>query len=224
MRPLEGSRFLKGAVFVIAASAVSQKRLTEITARIVEATMASVQMDGGQHDGGQVARIGAKDISYLLKLRKGPDGSFGLEMRFQGPLASASLQRHRTVEVIETMAEEIHMPSAADTDPRAERIGLIPKSAELPDPSPVLYEPLGGASVVVHGNHFEVLGPEPELGKLEAQMCGWYGLRVCGKLVPKKNDDKDILILSQKLEWGEGMLGYEANPRNAEAVIKEFGV
>lgn len=87
------------------------------------------------------------------------------------------------------------------------------------------HDPIGDASVVVHGDDFTTFGPGAELDGLEARMRGWYSLKLRGKSgLMKKKDDKDIRIWNRKVDWGEGVLRCEADPPNAESVIKGLGL
>lgn len=86
-------------------------------------------MGGRQGNGGPGQRVAEKVFSDVRKLERGAGEYGGWSCDFKVALASATM--HRTVEVIETLTEEVDTPGVVEMDPEtAERIGLAQRTAE----------------------------------------------------------------------------------------------
>jgi hypothetical protein len=57
------------------------------------------------------------------------------------------------------------------------------------------------ANAVVHGDDFTFLGHPEELDEVEKSMRSWYDIKVRGRIVDSRGDDKTILILDRMLTW-----------------------
>ena len=75
--------------------------------------------------------------------------------------------------------------------------------------------------VSVHGDDFTCSGPRPHLQWLEAGLRSRYELTVGARLGPGKSDDKEGLVLNRVVRWTAQGLEYEADPRQAEKLIRD---
>ena len=72
----------------------------------------------------------------------------------------------------------------------------------------------------VHGDDVTTAGPKVELAWLDAKLESLYWLRKGGRLGPGKNDAKEILVLNRAIRWIHDGLEYEADPRQAQRLLK----
>ena len=75
--------------------------------------------------------------------------------------------------------------------------------------------------VSVHGDDFTCSGARPQLQWLEAQLRSKYELTVGARLGPGKDDNHEGPVLNRVVRWTSGGLEYEANPRQAEKLIRD---
>jgi hypothetical protein len=75
--------------------------------------------------------------------------------------------------------------------------------------------------VSVHGDDFTCSGSRPQLKWLETQLRSKYELTVGARLGPGKDDDHEGLVLNRVVRWTSGGLEYEADPRQAEKLIRD---
>ena len=76
----------------------------------------------------------------------------------------------------------------------------------------------------VHGDDFTTVGPKGQLDWLETQLEGNYELHKCGSLGPGRDNATEMLVLNRAMRWTEMGLEYEADPRQAERLLKGLGL
>ena len=73
--------------------------------------------------------------------------------------------------------------------------------------------------IVVHGDDFVVEGEDAGLDWVKGVLAAKYITKVRGVLGPEPGDQKSIDILGRVVEWREGELWWEADPRHVERII-----
>ena len=73
----------------------------------------------------------------------------------------------------------------------------------------------------VHGDDFTCSGARPHLQRLEQELRGKYELTAGARLGPGKDDDHEGLVLNRVVRWTSQGLEYEADPRQAEKLIRD---
>ena len=86
------------------------------------------------------------------------------------------------------------------------------------------FHPERGVRCVVHGDDFTFLGNEENLKWCTQVMTEEYEVKVRGLLGPDRHDDKSMTILNRCVEWRNGEIWYEADPRHAEILVRELGL
>ena len=76
----------------------------------------------------------------------------------------------------------------------------------------------------VHGDDFTTVGGKQELDWFETQMKEKYELTTGPRLGPGEQDGKEGVILNRIVRWTESAVEYEADPRQAEKLIRECGL
>ena len=112
-------------------AAFSEEQLMELIVRTVAAALQGANVGVGVGGGG-AGRINAEAFDDVKKLDKGRDEYNDWAYDFKMALAAVSPDMHRTLNVVEALLEEVDTARVRDMDSsRAERIGLIQRSAEL---------------------------------------------------------------------------------------------
>ena len=75
--------------------------------------------------------------------------------------------------------------------------------------------------VSLHGDDFTCSGAQPQLQWLETEMRAKYELTVGAQLGPGKDDEHESLVLNSVVRWTSSGLEYEADPRQAEKLIRD---
>jgi len=78
--------------------------------------------------------------------------------------------------------------------------------------------------VSVHGDDFQCLGSKRSLDWLETEVKKRYECTVQPRLGPGPNDAKTGLVLNRVVHWNEDGLTYEADPRQLERLVTDFGL
>ena len=81
-----------------------------------------------------------------------------------------------------------------------------------------------GLACNVHGDDFTTRGSKRELDIFEAELKARYELRVGPRLGPGAQDDKEALVLNRVVRWTPDGIEYEADPRQAEKLVRECGL
>eukprot|EP00974_Lingulodinium_polyedra_P023778 2300619-Lingulodinium_polyedra.AAC.1 len=76
---------------------------------------------------------------------------------------------------------------------------------------------------MVHGDDFVFAGTDADLVWVEAEMHQRFLMKVVGKLGGDDGDGKQLCILNRVVTWEEHGITYEADPRHAEALARDFG-
>jgi len=76
----------------------------------------------------------------------------------------------------------------------------------------------------VHGDDFTTVGSKRQLDWFEASMREKYELTVGPRLGPGHSDAKEVSILNRIIRWTPQGIEYEADPRQAEKLIRECGL
>jgi hypothetical protein len=76
---------------------------------------------------------------------------------------------------------------------------------------------------MVHGDDFVFVGPDSDLAWAEKVMAESFLVKVVGRLGGDAGDLPEIRILNRILRWTPDAIVYEADPRHAEILVKEFG-
>ena len=79
-----------------------------------------------------------------------------------------------------------------------------------------------GVSVGVHGDDFTALGTPDGLEMYEQGMLKVFECKLKGRLGTAPNDCKEMRVLSRIVRVTDEGLLYEADPRHAEMLIKDF--
>ena len=79
-----------------------------------------------------------------------------------------------------------------------------------------------GVSVVVHGDDFTALGTPDGLDKYEQGMLKTFECKIKGRLGTGPDDCKEMRVLNRIVRVTDEGLLYEADPRHAEMLIKDF--
>lgn len=82
---------------------------------------------------------------------------------------------------------------------------------------------LTGVICAVHGGDFTFVGPTDELIKVENKMMEKYQLTKGAFRGPGEGDDKEGVVLNRVVRWCENSTEYEADPRQAEEFVYEWG-
>ena len=90
--------------------------------------------------------------------------------------------------------------------------------------SRIFYHPETQVRVVVYGDDFTFPGTDPELRRIETQMCEWCDAMVRGILGNGKRDVREIEILGRGLSWTEGALEHEASDKHRQALREGLGL
>ena len=88
----------------------------------------------------------------------------------------------------------------------------------------VFYDKSTGGRCVVHGDEFTFLADEGEIKRMTGLMKQWYDIKVRAVLGGEEGDDEEVAILNRRLSWKNGVIEYEAKPKHAAVIIKEFGM
>jgi hypothetical protein len=76
----------------------------------------------------------------------------------------------------------------------------------------------------VHGDDFTTSGPKRSLDWLEKRLGEQYEIKIGPRLGPGPNDAKEATVLNRIVRWTEDGLEYEADPRQAEKLLRECGL
>ena len=76
---------------------------------------------------------------------------------------------------------------------------------------------------MVHGDDFVFVAEGPDLDWVEKQMEQSFLVKVVGRLGGDMEDKQEITILNRVIRWTEGGLEYEADPRHAELLDRDYG-
>jgi len=76
----------------------------------------------------------------------------------------------------------------------------------------------------VHGDDFTTTGGRLDLNWFEQEMAKRYELTIGPRLGPGLHDAKECSILNRIVRWTEDAVEYEADPRQAEKLIRECGL
>ena len=79
-------------------------------------------------------------------------------------------------------------------------------------------------SCTVHGDDFTSTGPADALDWFETSVSEEYEISVGPRLGPGPSDAKEARALNRVVTWHEDRIDYEADPRQAERLIKECGL
>jgi hypothetical protein len=100
-----------------------------------------------------------------------------------------------------------------------ESIGFIRGRA-----SPVsFYNAARDVSCLVHGDNFTFVGDAEHLDFVEANMKGWYELKVKARLGPELTDDKTVDVLGRVVRCTAEGYEYEADPKHHKKIMEAFG-
>ena len=77
---------------------------------------------------------------------------------------------------------------------------------------------------VVHGDDSTFTGEDPDLNWVERKTTQAFLCKVEGRLGPEDQDLKEVRILNGIITWNPLGIGYEADPRHAEAIIRDLGI
>jgi len=80
------------------------------------------------------------------------------------------------------------------------------------------------ARCVVHGDDFTFEGTDDSLNVAEKGMTKAFECKVEGRLGGGKSDKREVKILNRIMTWRDGEVTWEADPRHAEALIRDLGV
>ena len=86
------------------------------------------------------------------------------------------------------------------------------------------YHPNRDVRVLVHGDDFTVAGSESELKYVAQVFQNKYKTKVRGILGPDLHDMNAITILNRIVEWTDGGIQYETDPRRVDLIIEELGL
>lgn len=78
--------------------------------------------------------------------------------------------------------------------------------------------------VVIHGDDFTILGYDKDLDWFREQIMAKWQIKVKGRIGPSEADLKSIHILNRIVEWKDDGIHYEADPRNAEIILKALNI
>ena len=73
----------------------------------------------------------------------------------------------------------------------------------------------------VHGDDFTATGAKEDLDWFEESMRAHYELTAQPRLGPAAEDAKEGIVLNRILRWTKTGLEYEADPRQAEKLIRD---
>ena len=76
----------------------------------------------------------------------------------------------------------------------------------------------------VHGDDFTTAGAKSDLDWIVSALEAKYELRKGGIIGPCIDDDKEGCVFNRVVRWTEDGLEYEADPRQAEKLIKSNGL
>ena len=79
-------------------------------------------------------------------------------------------------------------------------------------------------SCTVHGDDFTSTGPADALDWFETSVSEEYEISVGPRLGPGPSDAKEARALNRVITWHEDRIDYEADPRQAERLIKDCGL
>ena len=85
------------------------------------------------------------------------------------------------------------------------------------------YHPQRGLRCLVHGDDFVFAGTEENLDWVNARMADAFLVKVVGRLGPDSTDLQEMRILNRVARWTPGGVEFEADPRHAEILIRDFG-
>ena len=91
--------------------------------------------------------------------------------------------------------------------------------------SPCLFwHPERRLAVSVHGDDFTTTGEKRNIDWFEDLLESRYELKRGGRLGPGDDDKKELLVLNRILRYTQNGFEYEADPRQAEKLLEEFGL
>ena len=76
---------------------------------------------------------------------------------------------------------------------------------------------------MVHGDDYISVGEEQDLKWLEARLKDKYEMKT-KMLGPDEAHSQEVRVLNRVMAWGQAGIGYEADPRHVEIIIKDFGL
>ena len=76
---------------------------------------------------------------------------------------------------------------------------------------------------MVHGDDFVFVGNDQDLNFIENAMAASFLIKVVGRLGGDPQDIKEISILNRIIRWTSAGLEYEADPRHAELLARDYG-
>jgi len=86
------------------------------------------------------------------------------------------------------------------------------------------YNPALDVRCVVHGDDFTFEGNDGGLNKVERDMRKEFDCKVEGRLGGGPKDKKEVRILNRIMRYEEGVVTWEADPRHAEALIRDLRI
>ncbi len=79
-------------------------------------------------------------------------------------------------------------------------------------------------SCSVHGDDLTTEGPKAELDWFVQELRKKYELKENARLGPAESDDKEARILNRLVRWTKSGIEYEADPRQAERLVRDLGL
>ena len=86
------------------------------------------------------------------------------------------------------------------------------------------WHPSRDVAVTVHGDDFTATGRENELQWFNGILKGAYEVKTKFLGPDKQRHLQEVRILNRVIRWEEWGIGYEADQRHAELVVKELGL
>ena len=77
-------------------------------------------------------------------------------------------------------------------------------------------------SVVIHGDYFTTLGPEPQLKWFASYLQSQFDINMRGIMGPDAKDCKEIRLLNRIVRWTDTGIKYEADLRHAEQIVNKL--
>ena len=79
-----------------------------------------------------------------------------------------------------------------------------------------------GLRCSVHGDDITTSGPKNHLDWFKQELSKYYDLTEAHRLGPGPDDDKEARVLNRIVRWTEHGIEYEADPRQAEKLIRDL--
>ena len=79
-----------------------------------------------------------------------------------------------------------------------------------------------GLRCSVHGDDITTCGPKDHLDWFKQELSKYYELTEAHRLGPRPDDDKEARVLNRIVKWTEHGIEYEADPRQAEKLIRDL--